>query len=368
MNSEDEQIVIQTCNFLLNRVEELQNQCQLLNDSNRQLKEICIEQQKAIEVLGDSLKEVIVNVNEEFSEQKRMIFVHGRNKRFELNDPRYLGEEYFYPKIVEGEKAIEQIMEFGKSMARFGDGEFSIIVNKERQKFQRLDEKLSTRLKEVLYSKDERLIIGIADNYGDLRKYDFSGANNIRVYMSRETRESHELLLEKDRIYYDAYVTRPYVMYEDKYTDAPCKRFESLKGIWKGRNVVIVEGAQTRFGAGNDLLLGALSVRRILAPATSSFDRYDDILKASLENAKKGDLYLLAIGPCAGVLAYDLCINGIQAVDIGHTDLEYEWFLAGEGRRVRVPYKYNNELECGDEVEEYNDPVYLGQIIFSCAD
>ena len=50
------------------------------------------------------------------------------------------------------------------------------------------------------------------------------------------------------------------------------------------------------------------------------------------------------MGPTATVLAYDLSRAGYQAIDIGHLDLEYEWFLRGEGVRVEVPGKYNNEL------------------------
>ena len=173
-------------------------------------------------------------------------------------------------------------------------------------------------------------------------------------------------MLERDRIYYDAYVLRPYVMYKDNMTDAPRRRFEQLKKIWENRAVILVEGAQTRAGIGNDLFDGAREVRRILAPATSSFDRYDDILRAALKHAEDDTLFLIAMGPSAGVLAYDLTVEGYQALDIGHLDLEYEWFLAGKGETT-VPYKYNNETEGGNEVEELHDPVYESQIIEDCS-
>ena len=45
-------------------------------------------------------------------------------------------------------------------------------------------------------------------------------------------------------------------------------------------------------------------------------------------------------------------------------DLEYEWFLAGKGERVPVKYKYNNEIDGGEVVEEYQLPLeYTQQII-----
>ena len=42
-------------------------------------------------------------------------------------------------------------------------------------------------------------------------------------------------------------------MYKDNLTDAPRKRFDTLKKIWENKNIIIVEGSQTRLGVGNDL-------------------------------------------------------------------------------------------------------------------
>ena len=286
------------------------------------------------------------------------------NLRYELLDPLLRREEYYFPVIRSAEETIEEIIQNRKSMARFGDGEFAQIVKINRHKFQKLDNKLAMRLEEVLHSHHPDMLIAIANNYGTLQDYTDFAADGIRFYMvGGETRKQHMELLEHGRIYYDAYVSRPYVMYKDNMTEAPRKRFEHLKEIWKDRNVIVVEGAQTRMGVGNDLLDGAREVKRILAPATSSFDRYDDILKAALEHGEKDTLFLIAMGPSAGVLAYDLTQEGYQALDIGHLDLEYEWFLAGKGERVPVPYKYNNELEGDDCAEELHDSVYEGQIV-----
>lgn len=271
---------------------------------------------------------------------------------------------YHFPIIKSAEETVEEIITCKKSMARFGDGEFSQIVKVNRQKFQKLDERLGNRLEEVLHSSHPDMLIAIANNYGSLQDYTESAADAIRIYMAvGETRKQHMELLECDRVYYDAYVSRPYVMYQDHMTEAPKKRFERLKDIWRGRNVIIVEGAQTRMGVGNDLMDDAESVMRILGPAVNSFDCYDAILKTSLAHAKEGVLFLIAMGPAAGVLAYDLTVEGYQAIDIGHLDLEYEWFLAGKGERVPVPYKYNNEVEGDEWAEELQDPVYEGQII-----
>ncbi len=267
-----------------------------------------------------------------------------------------------YPIVEDGDKAIELIINEGKSMSRFGDGEFAVIAGDNRQKFQRADSKLGERLKQVLASDLDNLILCIADTYGDLSKYNDDCRYNIRAYMSEAVRAQHYELLDMDRTYYDTYVTRPYASYVDNNTDAPKNRFNKLKKIWQGRKLLIVEGEKTRMGVGNDLFAQADDIKRILGPAVDAFDRYDEILEAARIHGKDR-LVLIAMGATATVLAYDLAKEGIQAIDIGHIDIEYEWMLAGKGKKTQVKNKYNNEVAGGDIVEDISDPVYESQII-----
>lgn len=291
------------------------------------------------------------------------IFEKLNNLKYELLDPRNKIElKKYFPQIESQEVLIDKIVNEGYSLARYGDGEFSIMENIARQKFQHLDETLAKRLKEVIIGEQKKLLIGIADNYGNLEKYTEQAAMGIRIYMTEDTRKIHRKYLKEDRIYYDAYVSRPYILYKDK---AGAKvRFENLKRIWEKRDVIIIEGAQTRLGVGNDLFDNVKTIRRILAPATSSFDRYDEFISSALKNANEKVLFLLSLGPCAAVAASDLTKNGYQAIDIGHVDLEYEWYLCGKEERTAVKNKYNNEIPGGDIVEENEIPKeYFEQII-----
>ena len=138
--------------------------------------------------------------------------------------------------------------------------------------------------------------------------------------------------------------------------------FENLKKIWNNKKCVFVEGKQTRLGVGNDLFQNTKSIKRILAPAENAFEAYDKILEECLKQGKE-NLFLLALGPTATVLAYDLCRQGFQAIDVGHVDLEYEWFLRGEGHRTYVEGKYNNELNGGEHPADVKDPWYEAQIV-----
>ena len=171
-----------------------------------------------------------------------------RNMLYEWNDPRTRGRELFYPQFRSNEETLRMITQEGKSLARFGDGEFSIALHIARQKFQRPDERLAGRIRQVLNSDHPDLLIAIADNYGCLDKYNEETADGIRLYMTVETREQHRQILPANRTWSDAYITRPYVLYRDAFTENPGRRFDALKKIWAGKKVIIVEGAQTRLG------------------------------------------------------------------------------------------------------------------------
>lgn len=271
------------------------------------------------------------------------------NIGWEINDPRFR-EKLWYPQIMSIEETIEEIVANRKSIARFGDGEFGIMCGEQRWRFQKKDDKLAQRLKEVLHSKNDDILVGLIDYYGDLNTWESSAANGARIYLTPETRKQNYALLERDRIYANTSISR----------NETWERVNNQKRIWDGRDCVFVEGFQTRMGVGNDLFDNAASIVRILCPAESAFDRYEDIYNEVLKQPKD-KLILIALGPTASVLAYDLALQGYQAVDIGHADLSYEWML--RGNHVRIPNKYTNEVAGGHIVEEIYDAEYEAQIV-----
>lgn len=284
------------------------------------------------------------------------------NLKYEIYDEIINSKEKMqFPKLEPIDDTIDKIMH-GKSMCRFGDGEFAIMSGRQRQKFQLPSKKMQDHLIKVFESNDENIIIGIADNYGSLSKYNADGKYNIRIYLNEEIRKEHYSFIDMNRVYANAYITRPYAMYADNMTDAPRKRFEKLRQIWDGREILIIEGEKTRMGIGNDLFDNANDIKRIICPAVSAYDRYEEILEKVLEQ-DKDRLVLIALGPTASILAYDMAKTGYQALDIGHIDLEYDWMRAGTGEKVDISYKYVNEIAGGDVVEDIVDEKYDNQII-----
>ena len=77
----------------------------------------------------------------------------------------------------------------------------------------------------------------------------------------------------------------------------------------------------------------------------------------------KKRLILIALGPTASILAYDLYKLGYQAIDIGHIDLEYEWYLRNCTRPVLIENKYVNEVRGNYKYKKVDDRKYYSQII-----
>lgn len=166
-------------------------------------------------------------------------------------------------------------------------------------------------------------------------------------------------LLDLDKAYYDAYLTRPYIMMRDK--SHAGEDFRELKSLWEKRDCVIVEGSYTRMGVGNDLFDNANSIERIICPSENAWDAYDRILEA-VKSVDKDKLIVISLGPAATVLAYDLHKLGYQALDIGHIDNEYEWFLQNTEERILIPGKYVHEVRGGNQVEVVPDEKYEKEI------
>lgn len=263
------------------------------------------------------------------------------------------------PIVVDIESSIRYIISHKCSVARYGDGEMKFIKG-EHTWFQPFHPMLQKRLEEILKTKDENLIVCIPGIFGLLDMY----AQDFKSYWYKyiiHNRRRWYRVIDKTRTYYEAFVSRCYLPYKDKSNAG--LYFQLWKQLWKDRDVLIVEGEKTRFGVGNDLLEGVHSVKRILAPNTDAFSYYDELLT----NVKKFGtdvLVLLALGPTATVMAADLSTFGYQAIDIGHLDIEYEWFLKQVDNKIPIEGKFVNEAGAGVGVGECENEKYINEIVW----
>ena len=56
------------------------------------------------------------------------------------------------------------------------------------------------------------------------------------------------------------------------------------------------------------------------------------------------------LGPTAKALVGELAATGLQLVDIGHIDSEYEWFQMGATSKVKLPHKHTAEHNFDEDI------------------
>lgn len=267
------------------------------------------------------------------------------------------------PKIMTIEDTIDYLHDNHWSVCRYGDGEFKLICG-QRILFQEKNDKLAERLREILekYNRGEagNCLVCLPDMFEHLDRYGEEHKHYIQRIVALNRKQWYSVL-NKKKVYGNAFISRLYQVWIDK---SKCGyHFNKMKHLWDGREVVFVEGVKTRLGYGNDLFSNTAGIKRILCPQMNAYEMYDEILESICQFVKKDKLIILALGPTATVLAYDLAMLGYQALDLGHIDIEYEWYRMSAKKKVKVQNKFISESPGGMEVEDLQDPEYLNQIL-----
>ncbi len=273
------------------------------------------------------------------------------NLLYELADPRTL-ENVKLPKVINSYDALYELSVSNKSMARFGDGEFKLIMG-ENISFQKYNPKLAERLKNILKNQNDNILVGIPDCFG------YCPGSYMKKVMV-QCRETLYKYIDFTKNYIDAGVTRKLKFHN---REQGKDYYNKMKTIWHNKNIVLVEGAGSRVGIGNDLLDNASSVKRIICPIKDAFSKYDEIVRICLEQPKN-TLFIMALGPTATVLAEDLTNAGYRALDMGHVDTSYEAFLRNSEKFVHVEGKIVfNEERNKSTLKPCTDKKYYEEII-----
>lgn len=208
-----------------------------------------------------------------------------------------------YPKIL-GESETLDLVRSGRSIARYGDGEFKMAAINCGIKSQDGDLRLSQRLAEILKAPGDCLV-GIP-NIHEVISSGLSTDQKVEFW-SKHLR-FHRLLNPAVQ-YSSAFISRPdSAPWID--TDDYWNRLQSL---WVGQDVTVVHGSHKSLQPED--LIGARTITSIQCPKRNAFAEYDEIL----ERIGSPSRALVCLGPTATVLAYDLCKRGVHAIDLGHT-------------------------------------------------
>ena len=252
------------------------------------------------------------------------------------------------------EETLKELLENKKSIARFGDGEFKIIF-KRNIHFQKYNKTLQHKLLKVLNSEFPGLLIGIFPLCNNTNKYWLNFIDKYKFKIAK--------IINKNKVYYHSGITRFFHQMQNR--TQILEYVTKFKKIWNNRNILIVEGEKTRLGIGNDLFDNSKSIQRIICPAEQAFNAYKKIIKFIKKfKIKKNTIILISLGPTATILTYEIFKLGVQVIDFGHFDIEYEFYLRNAKKVIKIENKYVNEIPEGrTNITPITDEKYYKQII-----
>ncbi|GAA5093181.1 SP_1767 family glycosyltransferase [Chryseobacterium ginsengisoli] len=259
--------------------------------------------------------------------------------------------------ILSIKDTIDNIIKNKRSVSRFGDGEFRLMLPEYQLEFQENSDTIREKMREVIGSDLENHLVCLPEPLVSVRSFDvitkYWWKKFINNYGSRISP-----FLKKNKTYGNSFITRFYLGYEDKSEKRNLDIIQALKKIWDKKDILIIEGKYSRLGVGNDLFDNAASVQRIICPEKNAFRCYDKIYEAAKEFGKD-KLILAALGPSATILAHDLAKINYWTIDIGHIDIEYIWFLRKATEKIAIEGRHVNEAETQksfDIPEEFSKP------------
>ena len=258
-------------------------------------------------------------------------------------------------------QTVESVLTTESSLVRFGDGELAIMLGG-CISYQKYSPQLAEALREALITERPKFLVCVPGVFDGMHEVDRS----IRRWWIKQLLRGYlpwKALTGSKILFGNAFLSRPYMIHRHLPPSKTDGLFRDIRRLWHARDVTIVEGTDTKFGVGNDLLDNAASVTRILCPSRNAFEVLEQIEESCLA-LPVGNLFVVALGPAAKPLIVRLHRSGRRALDLGHLDIEYEWFLRDAKRPILVPGKAMDGTVgtegTGTSVE---DALYLRQVI-----
>ena len=254
--------------------------------------------------------------------------------------------------------SIDYIKQHQASVVRFGDGEIDLIMGRSIP-YQSYDKDLALELLEILETPSSpKLMVCMPDVFEHLERYN----SNAQHFWENHFEQFADFYKEHchSSWYGSTFLSRPYIDWVDK--SQAQANIEKLRSLWQDKDLLIVEGETSRSGVGNDLFDNSKSIKRIIGPSKNAYQDLDWIYDKVMEHSANR-LVRVMLGPTAKVLVKRLADSGIQAIDLGHIDSEYEWYQMKATHKVKLAHKHTAEFNYDEDIAFDEDTNYLSQIV-----
>ena len=281
-----------------------------------------------------------------------------------LFSTKHLRSDFKRFKVLSIEKTIDEVYHKKKSISRFGDGEFRLIASQGHYlEFQENSNLLSEKLQEVLQSNLENHLVCIPEHFNSFANFNIKTKYWWKKFINNYGKILNPYL-DRNKIYGNSFLSRFYLSYKNKTKKRNDHIVKMLKKTWQDQELLLIEGRFSRLGVGNKLFDNSKSIQRILCPDKNAFRHYDKILESARKYGEN-KIVLIALGPTATILAHDLAKDNYWALDIGHIDIEYMWFLQSAQEKLPIAGRYVNEAAEQKSLDISGEflQVYLNSII-----
>jgi hypothetical protein len=217
-----------------------------------------------------------------------------------------------YPQIISEKSTLAQVAA-GKSIARYGDGEFKIIRGGDCVS-QVYTPALAQELREVLTEYNDSCLVGIPN---------MTDKSPKRLNWQKRKFE-YAQYLRNDKTYGSAFITRP----DSAPWIANRAFFDRMESLWAEQHVALLTCGERSLSP--KLMVSAAKVSVVLCPRRDAYAQIKELERAIL--ATKCERVILCAGPTATCLASRLSRHDVHACDLGHVgmfwrryDLLTEW-------------------------------------------
>lgn len=225
------------------------------------------------------------------------------------------------PRVSRVLESVQYLLWSNKSLVRFGDGEITLIMG-HGEFFQKPNQKLSLKLKEVFVDNLTDIAVGIPDAFNEkmpLNKENYNFWKDNEVILQWII--SHT---DKNRQYLAAHMTSTYMTTRGTNCELLDKIYDTYREIWKDKDIIFVRANHSQKYI-FDIFDNTKSMKIIYVPPRQTWNYYEEIKKEVFKE-DRNKLYILSIGPTSNVLVYDLVKDGRKALNLGHLPKDYDHY------------------------------------------
>lgn len=227
-----------------------------------------------------------------------------------------------YPRVVNENDTLDAVLS-GKSITRYGDGEFRLAMGGSKNISQVAHPKLRAELCDILVTRQKFCLVAIPDMNPESPKWWFWG----------KYQNKYPKMLDHKITYYSQFITRPD---SAPSIDVP-EFYDRMEKLWADQEVVLVRGSERSLVEGRGTMSLAKRVHPVMCARRDAYAEIDRVEKEVL--ALNVNRVLLCAGAMATVLTYRLAKQGLHAIDLGH--IGYLWRLYANRKQAgtadRVP-------------------------------